>query len=41
MRRLLLSVIVILLCVMDFTLLAQGTFTDAYQRFRPYHYQTP
>nr|WP_302831658.1 hypothetical protein [uncultured Bacteroides sp.] len=41
MRRLLSSVIVVLLCAIDFTLLAQGTFTEAYQRFRPYHYQTP
>lgn len=41
MKRVLLSVIVFLLCTMSFSLLAQDTFTEAYQRFRPYHYQTP
>lgn len=41
MRKLYLSVIVILLCAIDSAVLAQGTFTEAYRRFRPYHYQTP
>lgn len=41
MRRLLLSITVVFLCTMKFVILAQDTFTEAYQRFRPYHYQTP
>ncbi|MEL5895795.1 hypothetical protein AAE250_20155 [Bacteroides sp. GD17] len=40
MKRVL-PVIVLLLCITGFPLRAQDTFTEAYQRFRPYHYQTP
>ena len=41
MRKLLLSIIVVLSGSLNFFLQAQDTFTEAYQRFRPYHYQTP
>lgn len=41
MKRLLLSITVLFLCNLNFIILAQDTFTETYQRFRPYHYQTP
>ena len=41
MKRLFLSVIVLFITAVSFLLVAQDTFTEAYQRFRPYHYQTP
>ncbi|WP_300703442.1 hypothetical protein [Bacteroides sp.] len=41
MKRLFMSVIVFFVTAISFLLVAQDTFTEAYQRFRPYHYQTP
>lgn len=40
MKRVL-SIIILFFCMLDLPLLAQDTFTETYQRFRPYHYQTP
>lgn len=40
MKRVL-SIIVLFLSILPLPLRAQDTFTEAYRRFRPYHYQTP
>lgn len=41
MKKILLIVIAFFFSVIGISLLAQDTFTETYQRFRPYHYQTP
>lgn len=41
MKRLFLSIIGLFFTAASILLMAQDTFTEAYRRFSPYHYQTP
>lgn len=41
MRKRIIFTLFLVICAGASSVLAQGTFTDTYLNYRPYHYQTP